>query len=390
MTAATAPTRSRTGNIIAALAAVGACDIAFGLTLQLMPLLMEREGWPAWAIGLNVAMGPIGILIAGPFLPKLLGNAGTRRAAFALVGVLVLSLAAISVSPIWMWFPLRFVFGLATSALFTISETWVLSFATNANRGRVMGLYSSLLAVSFAVGPLILPWTGLDGFLPWGIGIACILISVLPLAFVTVEEGSFRETEGGGGFFAFIRKAPMLLFAVAAATLFDNVLISFFTIYGIRSGLELHTASWILGVGIIGNVVMYYPIGWLADRWSRKGVMLITAGLTVLLSLSLVFVITHWLVWPVMVLLTASAFGVYVVALTTLGDRFHGPDLIAGAAAIAAMWGVGGLVGPPIAGVAIDLFGIDAMPVTLAFFYVVLLAGLFVSGGKLVREQAGG
>lgn len=390
MTAATAPTRSRTGNIIAALAAVGACDIAFGLTLQLMPLLMEREGWPAWAIGLNVAMGPIGILIAGPFLPRLLGNAGTRRAAFALVGVLVLSLAAISVSPIWMWFPLRFVFGLATSALFTISETWVLSFATNANRGRVMGLYSSLLAVSFAVGPLILPWTGLDGFLPWGIGIACILISVLPLAFVTVEEGSFRETEGGGGFFAFIRKAPMLLFAVAAATLFDNVLISFFTIYGIRSGLELHTASWILGVGIIGNVVMYYPIGWLADHWSRKGVMLITAGLTVLLSLSLVFVITHWLVWPVMVLLTASAFGVYVVALTTLGDRFHGPDLIAGAAAIAAMWGVGGLVGPPIAGVAIDLFGIDAMPVTLAFFYVVLLAGLFVSGGKLVREQAGG
>ena len=44
-----------------------------------------------------------------------------------------------------------------------------------------MGLYTSLLAVTFAVGPLILPWTGIDGFLPWGIGIACILLSVLPL-----------------------------------------------------------------------------------------------------------------------------------------------------------------------------------------------------------------
>ena len=310
MTAAAAPARSRSGNIIAAMAAVGACDIAFGLTLQLMPLLMEREGWPAWAIGLNVAMGPIGILLAGPFLPKLLGNIGTRRAAFGLVGILVLSLAAISVSPIWMWFPLRFVFGMATSALFTISETWVLSFSTRENRGRVMGLYTSLLAVSFAVGPLILPWTGLDGFLPWGIGIACILISILPLGFVRVEDDAFRAKEGGGHFLAFLRKAPMLLFAVGAATLFDNVLISFFTIYGIRSGLELKTASWILGFGIIGNVVMFYPIGWLADHWSRKGVMLVTAGLTVLLSLSLTVVITHWLVWPVMVLLTASAFGV--------------------------------------------------------------------------------
>ena len=389
MTAA-APTRSRTGNIIAALAAVAACDIAFGLTMQLMPLLMEREGWPAWAIGLNVAMGPIGILIAGPFMPKFLGNVGTRRAAFGLVGILVLSLTAISVSPIWMWFPLRFIFGVATSALFTISETWVLSFATKENRGRVMGVYSSLLAASFAVGPLILPFTGLDGFLPWGIGIICILLSILPLGFVEVEDDSFREKDGGGHFFGFVKKAPMLLFAVTAATLFDNVLVSFFTIYGIRSGLSLETASWILGFGIIGNLVLFYPIGWLADHWSRKGVMLVTAALTVALSLSLIVVITHWLVWPVMVLLTASAFGVYVVALATLGDRFSGPDLIAGASAIAAMWGVGGLIGPPIAGLAIDLFGIAAMPVTLAAFYMVLIVGLLASGGKLVRETAVG
>ena len=384
------PTRSRTGNIIAALAAVAACDIAFGLTMQLMPLLMEREGWPAWAIGLNVAMGPIGILIAGPFLPRILGNVGTRRAAFFLVGVLVLSLAAISVSPMWMWFPLRFIFGLATSALFTISETWVLSFATRENRGRVMGIYTSLLAVSFAIGPLILPWTGLDGFLPWGIGIACILISILPLAFVSVEDDDFRQKEGGGHFFAFVRKAPMLLFAVAATTLFDNVLVSFFTIYGIRNGLTLETASWILGFGIIGNMVMFYPIGWLADRWSRTGVMLVSAVTTIVLSLALIPLITHWLVWPLMVVLTASAFGGYVVALATLGDRFSGPDLIAGAAAIAAMWGVGGLVGPPVAGLAIDLFGIHAMPVFLAAVFTVLLAGLLLSGGRLVREAAHG
>lgn len=385
-----APVTSRNGNIIAALAAVGACDIAFGLTLQLIPLLMERNGWPAWAIGLNVAMGPIGILMAGPFLPRILGNVGTRRAAFALITILVLSLLAISLSPVWMWFPLRFVFGLATSALFTVSETWVLSFATNENRGRVMGLYTSLLAVTFAVGPLILPWTGLQGFLPWGIGIACILASALPLCFVKVKDEDFREHADGGGFFGFVRKAPMLLFAVASATLFDNVLISFFTIYGIRHGLDLAVASRVLGFGIIGNVLMFYPLGWLADHWSRKGVVFVTAGMTVLLSLSLLLVITHWLVWPVMMLLTASAFGVYVVALAVMGDSFKGPDLMAGAAAIAAMWGVGGLIGPPIAGIAIDQFGINALPVTLAAFYLLLLAGLGLSRGQLVRGMAHG
>jgi MFS family permease len=379
----------RTGNLIAAMAAVCCCDIALGLTLQLLPLLMEKQGIPAWAIGLNAAMGPIGILLAGPFLPRLLGNVGTRRAAYFIIATMIILLLAIAMSPFWLWFPLRFLFGMATGALFTISEAWVLTFASDNNRGRVMGLYTSVLAITFSVGPLIVPWTGISGWLPWIIGIVCICLGTLPLAFVKVEGDEFRQTESGG-FFAFIRKAPLLLFAVCAVTLFDNVFISFFTIFGLRHGVELDVASRILGFGIIGNVLMFYPMGWLADHWSRRGVVVVTACLTVVLALSLIAFINHWLIWPIVILLSANAFGVYVVALATMGDSFKGPDVMAGSAAFAAMWGIGGLLGPPIAGVAIDAFGINAMPVTLASFYVILLVGLAVTGGNLVRTPANG
>ena len=381
---------SRTGNIIAALATVGACDIAFGLTLQLVPLLMNERGWPAWTIGLNSAMGPIGILLAGPFLPRIIGRVGTRRIVLIIVAVLVISLAAISSLPVWMWFPLRFFFGLSTGSLFVVSEAWILSAATAENRGRVMGLYTCLLSVTFATGPLILPWTGIDGFLPWGIGIVCILLSVVPLAFVKVTDDEFRMREGGAGFFGFVRRAPMMLYAIAAATLFDNVLIAFFTIYGIRHGLDLAVASRVLGIGIIGNVLFSYPLGWLADHWSRRAVMFLSAGFTIVLSLSLLLVITHWSIWPVMMLLSPMAFAVYVVSLATMGDTFKGPDLMAGTAAVAAMWGVGGLIGPPVAGIAIDTFGINAMPVTLAAFFVLMLVGLAFSRGRLVRSEAHG
>ena len=385
----TAATPARTGNLIAAIAAVGACDIAMGLTLQLLPLLMEKQGIPAWLIGVNAAMGPIGILMAGPFLPRVLGNIGTKRAVYIVVALMILILLAIKASPFWAWFPLRFLFGIAAGALFTISEAWVLTFASDRNRGRVMGLYTSVLAVTFSVGPLILPWTGIDGWLPWMIGIVCIALSILPLGFVKVEGAEFKQTEGGG-FFAFVRKAPLLLFAVCAATLFDNVFIAFFTIFGLRHGLELEVASRILGFGIIGNVLLFYPMGWLADHWSRRGVVILTACLTIVLALSLIVFINHWLIWPIVILLSANAFGVYVVALATMGDSFKGPDVIAGSAAFAAMWGIGGLIGPPIAGAAIDTFGINAMPVTLAAFYVILLAGLAISGGQLVRKPAYG
>lgn len=386
----TATRAPRYGNLVAAIATVACCDIAIGLTLQLLPLLMEREGLPAWLIGVNAAMGPIGILVAGPFLPRIIGNIGTRRAAYIAITVMILSLLSLKLVPnVWWWFPLRFVFGICTGALFTISEAWVLTFSSDHNRGRIMGFYTSVLAVTFSVGPLILPFTGIEGWAPWLLGLACISASALPLLFVKVDGAEFRQEESGS-FFRFVRKAPLLLFAVCAATLFDSVFISFFTIYGIRNGLELDLASRILGVGIIGNVLMFYPIGWLADHWSRRGIIVLTASLTVLLSLLLIVMIGHWIIWPAIVLLTASAFGVYVVALTTMGDSFKGPDLIAGSAAFAAMWGVGGLIGPPIAGAAIDAFGINAMPVTLAAFYVILLTGLAVTGGNLVRGQAHG
>jgi MFS family permease len=367
------------------MAAVGCCDIAFGLTMQLVPLLMEREHFHAWVIGLNAAMGPIGILLTGPWLPWLVSRFGSKRLVIAALFTLLAMLLAFPLSPSpWLWFPIRFLFGTASSVLFTISEAWILTFAGDGQRGRVMGLFTSMLAMTFSVGPLIVPLTGIEGWTPWLIGLVCVAAGMLPLAFVEVDDAHFREEEKGG-YFRFFAKAPMLLIAVAAATLFDSTFLSFFTIFGIRNGLPLAEASRILGFAIIGNILMFYPMGWLADHWSRIGVMIVTAVATIMLSLLLIPTINSWVIWPVALVLTACAFGVYVIALTLMGDMFKGADLVAGSAAFGAMWGVGGLAGPPLAGASIDGLGINALPFTLSGFYVVMLACLAVARGKLVR-----
>jgi MFS family permease len=385
-----ATSMGRRGNLVAAIATIGACDIAMGLTFQLLPLTMEKAGIPAWFMGINAAMGPIGILLAGPFLPRIIGHVGSKRMVYCAILIIVALLIAFKLAPsFWLWFPLRFAFGMAAGILFTISEAWILTFADDATRGRVMSIYTSILAITFSVGPLVIPFTGIDGWAPWLIGCACVAVSIVPLAFVTVSDDALHSKDGGS-FFHFLARAPMLLFAVAAATLFDSVFISFFTIFGLRHGLELETASSILGIGIIGNVLLFYPTGLLADRWSRRGVVLLTAAATIALSLALPVLINTPAIWPATILLSTSAFGVYVVALAVMGDTFKGSDVVAGSAAFAAMWGIGGLAGPPIAGAAIDHFGINAMPATLAAFYVVLLAGLAFTGGQLVREAPRG
>ncbi|MGH6821185.1 MAG: MFS transporter, partial [Methylocella sp.] len=197
----TATIPRRYGNLVAAIATVGCCDIAMGLTLQLLPLLMEAQGIPAWIMGVNAAMGPIGILLAGPMLPHVIGRVGSKRIAILVIVLLIATMLAFPLAPsIWLWFPIRFTFGIAAGTLFTISEAWVLTFAGDGNRGRVTALYTSVLAVTFSVGPLILPFTGIAGWTPWLIGMACIAAGALPLAFVEVDDDVFRQRRAGGFF----------------------------------------------------------------------------------------------------------------------------------------------------------------------------------------------
>ena len=53
-----------------------------GPDFQLLPLLMEQRGVPAWIMGLNAAMGPLGILLAGPFLPRIVARVARRRVVY--------------------------------------------------------------------------------------------------------------------------------------------------------------------------------------------------------------------------------------------------------------------------------------------------------------------
>jgi len=388
MTAA-APAKKRRGNLIAAIATVAACDIAMGLSFTLLPLILESRGVSALLIGLNAAMGPLGILIAGPFLPGIVARVGSKNLVWTVIAVIIASLLAFNLTDsLAAWFVLRLVFGIAVGTLFTVSEAWILTFADASNRGRIMAIYTSILSITFAVGPLIIPFTGIEGWLPWLIGIACLTVSVLPLLFVNADEAVFR-TEEGGGFFSFVRRAPLLLFAVASVTICDQVILSFFQIWGLRNGLSLETASWLLGFGILGNALLQYPVGVLADRWSRLGVIIVAAGVTMILALSLGFVVGSWLIWPVMLILGTAYFAIYTVALAMMGDSFEGPDLIAGSAAFSVMWGIGGIVGPSLTGAAVDSFGIGAFPVSIAVPYVILLVGLALTGGVLIRKQAG-
>ncbi|SMF14132.1 Predicted arabinose efflux permease, MFS family [Tistlia consotensis] len=352
----------------------GVFAITQGLSYPLLALVLERQGVSSALIGLNTAMTPLGLLVSAPLLPLLARRIGPVRVALSSALAVALLLALIgSAHNLWIWFPARFLLGFAIDGLYIICETWINQLAPPARRGRVLGLFSSVLAAGFASGPLIVALAGSRGWTAFLIGIAIALVSAV-LVFAARHRLPGLEDERPASLLAFLPQAPLLLLLVGAAAAFDQAVLSLLPVYGLRVGLGEALAAGTVGVLAIGNVLFQLPIGWLADAWSRRGATLLLCALTVAGAALLPAAGTDpWALWPLLFVWGSAAYGIYTLALIQLGDRFGGTLLLAGNAAFALLWGLGGLAGPPLAGAAMDRLGPGGLPLVLGLLY----AGVF-------------
>lgn len=364
-------------NLTAACAAISVFGLAFGMSYPLLSLILESRGVSADMIGINSAMMPIGILLFSSMIPIATRRFGARNVAIAAaLATSALILAYKAFDTLEAWFILRLLQGMSISTLFVLSEAWIVAFAGSAHRGKIVALYGSILSASFGAGPALVGWIGIEGWMPFVLGSVVILLGVIPLTLVTEEHKDQPEETKTSGLFEFAPKAPMLLAAVGAFAIFDAATLSLLPVYGIRTGLDLSAAAMALTALIAGNMVLQFPIGWLADKFPHRRVLAGCALTTSIASLLLPWVMATIWMWPVLVIAGAAGYGVYTVSLTSLGDRFEGIELVNGSAAFAAMWGVGALIGSVSGGWAMASFGPHGLPLLMAVVYALLVAGL--------------
>ncbi|TCL75752.1 putative MFS family arabinose efflux permease [Rhizobium sp. BK251] len=347
--------------------------VAQGLTYPLLSFILERQGTTPGLIGLSAAMTPLGFILSAPFIPAVARRLGAARLAILCSVLAALSLVAIAwMQEVWAWMPLRFLLGFFANPLYVISETWLLWITPKSRRGRIMGLYSSIVSGGFAIGPLSLGLVGTQGWPPFVIGIVAFLLcgsvvlAVVPRLPDMPHEG---EATSVGGFFAL---APLLLFAVFTAAAFEQILLSLFAVYGTALGSAEERIASLITCFIAGNAVLQIVLGRVAERFGSTRTMLscVLACLAGCLLLPLIF--SSWLIWPLVFVWGGVSFGIYTMALIQLGERFTGQALIAGNAAFAVVWGLGGIVGSPATGLAMQLIGHQGLPSSLGLLSCLL------------------
>jgi MFS family permease len=301
-----------------------------------------------------------------PFVPRLARIFGVRRLVLlALVLASALHFAFWLMPSLIIWALLRFVLGGLIGTLFVLSEYWIISAAPPAQRGIIMGVYATALAIGFAMGPALLAFTGSTGALPYAATALLILTGIIPLLLIG-ESAPTVESHATHSVMGFVRIAPV---ATLAALIVGTIEIGMFAqlaVHGLRLGYTEANAALLISAFALGNVLLQIPVGWLADRMDKRLLLAGIASLAACLALSLVVLGSAFIPNLVVLGLIGGLTGaLYTVGLAHLGGRFTDSALVSANAAFIMLYSLGMMIGPFMAGAGIDLAGTSGLPITV-------------------------
>ena len=363
-------------SMVAIIACLTAASASLGMVIPLLSVSMERMGVSSTIIGMNSAMPAVAGLIATPFLLRLLTKTSPR---LFLPGCLCMSICCVFsyglFQDVWVWFPLRFLNGVAIGGLFVVSETWLNAIAKEEWRGRLIGIYATFFTLGFASGPILLELVGWEGFLPYLVICAVLLLALPPLLLIPKQ---LPETLGKPPTTALLRLLPLAPAAFVAVLVFgalEGQNITLLTIYALHAGAEERDGIRAVTAFASGGAIWPLLIGILADRIDRRKVLLVCALGGLFFALFLPFFVGRPFVFFAMLFMFGGLVGgLYTLSLTLIGETFQDANLTAANALFLMLYSFGSLVGPVAGGISMDIWDPHGLAVSM-----ILLSGGYAS-----------
>lgn len=381
----------RRKSLFAVIACITSVGVGLGVSTPLLAIMLEKQGVSSTMIGLNTAMPALATLVATPFISPLLRKISTNSFLLLCIGMAAFAMPLYYLFPnIGFWFPLRLFMGLAFTGLFVVSEFWINQLASNEERGRLMGIYVTILSAGFALGPIILLTLGTEGPMPFVVVSALILMSGIPILFAGSLAPQVTE-KPSRGLLAFLTVAPAATLAALVYGATEVNITNMLPIYGLRVGLGEELTILMLAIFTTGNVLFQIPLGILSDKVDRRLILLICAAVGFAGAATLPYTSQNvWVFVPALFVFGGVVPGLYTVGLALLGERFKGADLAAANAAFVLMFAVGSLGGPPLAGAAMDVWNPHGLAIAMAAIcgIYLLLVGWRWSGHKSRLESS--
>jgi len=267
-------------------------------------------------------------------------------AAIAAVGTLCLVLV---IDPL-VWAAIRAVMGICFSGLATTIESWLNSRSENADRGRVLSIYRLVDIGAVTGGQFLLPLFPVSGFEIFAVTAILYCLSLVPVCLADRSRPKAPE-KARLDLPAIWTISPLACIGCVTIGLTNSAFRLVGPIYAREMGLDVAGIANFMSAGIIGGIVLQYPLGWLSDRWDRRHVLMLATLGAVLSALSIFFFAGHSLTLNIAGVLLFGAFAMplYSLSAAHANDHVVNGNYVQVAAGLMLFYSVGAMAGPPIA-----------------------------------------
>lgn len=332
-------------------------------------------GFTKAQIGLLGSAHFLGFFIGCWWAPRLMGSVGHSRgfAVFTALGAIGLIAHMLWIHP-YAWAVMRVATGLCIAGCYTVIEAWLNAKITNETRGRAMGGYRIVDMGAALAAQLLIGVLEPAHYVSYNLLAILCCASLLPLTMTKASQPKTPDAPRLRPGLAW-NSSPLAVAGVIVAALSSASFRMVGPVYGQEVGLQIDQIAFFLASFVLGGALAQYPMGWLADRYDRRWVLVWLSGVAVL-SCGITMLASG--TGPLGVMLAAAFFGfttfpIFSVSAAHANDFATSEQRVELSAALMFWYALGAIASPYVSSTLITQYGPGALFAFVAVGHVALI-----------------
>lgn len=321
--------------------------LAIGVQGSLLGVRAQLEGFDSYLIGVLMSCYYAGFLIGSRLAPRMIQRVGHIRifAALSAIASVTILVHALYVEP-WAWALMRLLTGFAFSVIYVVSESWLNQASTNANRGQILSIYTTILLTGICAGQFMLNLAPPSDFTLFILISVMVSIAGVPILLSVVAAPTIEETERVSMAQLWYR-TPMGVMGIVLSQWVSSIVFSIGAVYATKLGMSVYEVANFMGALMAGGMILQWPLGKISDHIDRRWVIglssLVAAAIAILISFETGASLRLYLLGFVFGGFSLSMYSV-VVALTN--DHLRPHEIVPASGTIILIAGITSVTGP--------------------------------------------
>jgi len=359
-----------------------------GLINILLPTRLNFESVSTDNIGLIMSMFSVGLLLGGIYTRRLIIRVGHIRvyascAAMAAISILTCYLWLNE----WLWALMRILMGFCIAAINVVADGWLSERATSETRARILATNQIVLLSAMFLGSFMINLASIDQATLYILAGVLLCGGVIPIAMSSASAPDIEDAPAMP-LAELVKASPVGVISVLVCGMLLSSLLSMLAVYAQAKSFTGVHLSLLVGAAIIGGVILQYPIGYLADRFERRKVMLYITFIAMFGTLAIPLVIDRELFIIVLLLVSLSSgiiSSLYPLGIAETFDRLQHNEMGLAIGAMIIIYASGGIIGPYAMGLVMEHIGVNYFFTAMAG--IQLMFALFILYRSRVRRS---